>query len=439
VRKAQVYLWFLLSFITQSVFGQADLTCAPMHGYTEMREASIWIQTTESAEVLLVFWPDKHKESERRITRRTLEAFAFSEVFVCTNLEPGTTYRYEVAVNGVVKNKGNSFYTQPLWQYRTDPPEFKIAMGSCAFINDEQYDRPGEPYGKDYGIFDEIAAKEPNAMLWLGDNVYFREVDWNTKSGMIYRYNQMRKLPELQKLLSACAHYAIWDDHDFGPNDSNGSFIHKDWSLEVFKTFWANNSYGVPGLEGGITGQFTLGDMDFFMLDNRYFRTEADIKGIEPTILGKEQMDWLIQALEYSKAPFKFVAIGGQVLNTAQLYENYSQYPSERDTLLSRIDRNHIEGVVFLTGDRHCTEFSSDTLTGGTIVYDLTVSPLTSKSYDNTQEKNENRIQNTIVPVQNFATIDFKGKRKERKMLITIFDSEGKKKWEQEIAEKAIK
>jgi alkaline phosphatase D len=407
-----------------------------MHGYTELREAAIWVQTTEAAEVSLFFWPEKNKDLKKGLTKNTDETKSYSELFICSNLEPGTTYKYEICVNGEVKNKGNSFYTQPLWQYRTDPPEFKVAMGSCAFINEEAYDRPGEPYGKDYGIFDEIVQKNPNAMLWLGDNVYFREVDWNTKSGMMYRYNQMRKLPEMQKLLSACPHYAIWDDHDFGPNDSNGSFIHKDWSLDVFKNYWANNSYGIPGVEGGITSQFTLGDMDFFIVDNRYFRTEPNLKGVEPTILGKEQFSWLIQALDYSKAPFKFVMIGGQVLNSAALFENYAQYPQERDSLLSLIDQNHIEGVVFLTGDRHCTEFSSDTLPGGTIVYDLTVSPLTSKSYDNTAEKNDRRLPDTIVPVQNFATLDFSGKRKERKMLITVYDAEGKKKWEREILEK---
>jgi alkaline phosphatase D len=431
--KVIAILFFSLTSLF--AFSQVDLQCSPMLGYVEMREVGIWIQTTETAEVSLKFWPEKDKKQVRSITDNTDKKSAYSRVFVCSDLEPGTTYDYEVYVNGAIKNKGNTFYTQPLWQYRTDPPEFKIALGSCTFINDTAYDRPGEPYGKDYRIFDEIAKKKPSAMLWLGDNVYFREVDWSTKSGMIYRYNQLRSLPEIQKLLSACPHYAIWDDHDFGPNDSNGSFIHKDWSLEVFKTFWANNSYGMPGIEGGITGQFALGDMEFFLLDNRYFRTEPNLEGIEPTILGKEQMNWLIQALQYSKAPFKFVVIGGQVLNTAALFENYAQYPAERDSLLSLIDRNHIKGVVFLTGDRHCTELSVDTLSGGTVVYDLTVSPLTSKSYDNTAEKNNNRIQKTIVPVQNFATIDFKGKRKERKMLITIYDAQGRKQWEHEIAE----
>ena len=39
------------------------------------------------------------------------------------------------------------FTTQPLWQWRTDPPSFTAALGSCAYVNDPPYDRPGDPYG----------------------------------------------------------------------------------------------------------------------------------------------------------------------------------------------------------------------------------------------------------------------------------------------------
>jgi len=413
----------------------AQLACSPMHGYTEMREASIWIQTISESDVELIYWPKENEKARKNISIKTTENTAFTGTFVCTALEPGTTYEYQVKVNELVESKGKTFYTQPLWQYRTDPPEFRIALGSCSFINDPQYDRPGDPYGMKYEIFENIYKEKPSAMLWLGDNVYFREVDLNSRYGMMYRYSELRKLPQLQNLLSACPHYAIWDDHDFGPNDSNGSFIHKDWSLDVFKMFWSNNSYGIPGLAGGITTQFTLGDMDFFFLDNRYFRTDPKTAGIEPTVLGKEQILWLVESLKYSKAPFKFVAIGGQVLNTDAKFENYAVYPQERDSLLKLIDSNQINGVVFLTGDRHCTELSADTLPGGTVVYDLTVSPLTSKAYDNTTENNTNRIEGTIVATQNFATIDISGKRKERKLTIRVLDSQGKEQWIRTIAE----
>ena len=33
--------------------------------------------------------------------------------------------------------------TQVLWDYRMDPPPFSFVTGSCAYINEAQYDRPG--------------------------------------------------------------------------------------------------------------------------------------------------------------------------------------------------------------------------------------------------------------------------------------------------------
>ena len=65
-------------------------------------------------------------------------------------------------------------------------------------------------------------------------------------------------------------------------------------------------------------------------------------------------------------------------MNEAAVYENVSQFPGEREQILSRIEAEDIRGVVFLSGDRHTTELSELTLSNGRKVYDLTVSPLTS-------------------------------------------------------------
>jgi alkaline phosphatase D len=88
-------------------------------------------------------------------------------------------------------------------------------------------------------------------------------------------------------------------------------------------------------------------------------------------------MQWLIDALVTSKATFKFVAIGGQVLSNASLYENYATYPKERAQLLDLLVKEELKNVIFLTGDRHKTELSK-IKRNGIVFYDLTVSPLTS-------------------------------------------------------------
>lgn len=407
----------------------AVLACSPMLGHVSMRGVQIWAQS-EKPEVTL--------ELEIRLSRTdSLVAQAQAKThpifrthtFDIGNLEPGNDYEAHILSVGKEISKALKFHTQPLWDYRTDPPAFKLVTGSCSYVNEEVYDRPGEPYGGGYEIFESIAASRPDVMLWLGDNVYLREVDFQSIHGYAHRYSHMRALPEIQDLLAACPHYAIWDDHDFGPNDSDGSWLHKNWAKEAFEAFWANPTYGIPNRTEGIATAFRFVDMDFFLLDNRYNRVNHGVKTISSEILGTDQVDWLVQALRNSRAPFKFVAIGGQVISDAAIYENMAQFPEERNTLLNRIDEEGIRGVIFLTGDRHNTELSRLELPKGGLVYDLTASPLTSGSYDHTDEPNHHRVDGSMVGVRNYAELSFSGPRKERKCVIGIHDVNGNLLW----------
>ncbi len=429
----------ILCFYFINGSAQAALKSGPMLGYVDLREACVWVQTEKPQELTLFYW-DKNNHDKlvaEQVTATTKAEEANTAHFVLAGLEPGTTYEYSFEKPFQIANQMLfELTTQALWQYRTDPPNFRVATGSCAYINEPQYDRPGEPYGGNVSIFDTIVAKNPDMMLWLGDNIYLREVDYGSRSGIIHRYNHTRSQPGLQKLLAACPNYAIWDDHDYGPNDGDGSYIHKDWTLEAFKLFWANPSYGIPNAaeENIITTQFSFGDIDFFLLDNR---TNKVVNGVEmtdsSTVLGKEQIDWLIQALKFSKAPFKMIAMGGQFLNPVAKFENYACYPQERQWILDAIEKNNITGVIFLSGDRHCGELSELKLNNGSVVYDLTASPLTSKAYDNTKEENTLRVAGTLVPERNFATLDFSGAFKKRVLTISMWNGKGECKWKKEI------
>lgn len=59
------------------------------------------------------------------------------------------------------------------------------------------------------------------------------------------------------------------------------------------------------------------------------------------------------------------------------------------------------------------------------MLYDLTVSPLTSGVYK-AKETNTNRVEGTVVEQRNFATLSFSGTLKERVMLIRVFDAMGR-------------
>ncbi|MEZ4983754.1 MAG: alkaline phosphatase D family protein [Saprospiraceae bacterium] len=430
-------LFLLCSFFFWAASAQIDfLQSGPMLGYNEMREVMLWAQTKTEATVQFTYWPtDTPSDKHFTIAYTTQRNEAYTAKLIADEVEPGVSYTYELLINNQpVKFKyPTTFTTQPLWQWRTDPPDFTVATGSCAYMNEPVYDRPGTPYGSDYRIFSTIHKQSPDVMLWLGDNTYLREVDWFSQTGIFKRYTHSRSIPELQPLLANTHHYAIWDDHDFGPNDSDRSYIHKDKTLFAFERFWGNPTFGV-NRQPGITTAFQWADIDFFLLDNRYFRNPNDRESGEQTLLGKDQLEWLVDALTFSKAPFKMIAIGGQVLNTAVVYENYIRLaPEERAWLLGRIEEEGITGVVFLSGDRHHTELSQYTNARGIAVYDLTVSPLTSGVSSNKTEINELRVAGTHVFEHNFGLLRFSGKRGERQLHIRILNKEGVQLWEKVI------
>jgi len=425
----------MLIATTPPVLAQARLRAGPMLGYNTMREVSIWVQTLESADVQLRYWPVADVRDVHHSEALSTDAQdAFCATLIADSLGQGTTYEYQVLVDGraVLTQEPLQFKTQELWSFRRDPPDWTFALGSCYYANELAYDRPGRPYGGEYEIFEAIDSISPTMMLWLGDNIYLRPGDFDSRGGILHRYSHARAVPELQGLLRSAHNYAIWDDHDYGPNDSDRSYIHKDWTKEAFDLFWANPAVDHPSLQGTIANSFTFNDAEFFLLDNRSRRAPNECKTCEPMeILGQLQLDWLIEALVGSKAKFKFVVIGGQVLNPAQTFENHAHHHgAERERLLTRIAREGINNVVFLSGDRHHTELSKLTRDGQTL-YDFTVSPLAAgATTNNKDEGNTLRVEGTFVGERNFGTVTLSGPFEARKATLRIFDSSGKMLWE---------
>jgi len=405
-----------------------------MVGYSEIREVLLWAQTIGPAEVHFEYWVED--APERRVSTRTVataENRAFTAHAIADSVEPGLRYAYELFIDGAAVERPYPlvFQAQPLWWARTEPPDFRFALGSCAYIRDPAFEPPGTPVGGDYHVFTSIHEKAPDAMLWLGDNVYFREMDWTTWTGIVHRYTHNRSLPEMQPLLASTSNYAIWDDHDFGPNDSDGSYTGKGMTLEAFQMFWGNPSYGIPGA-GGITTTFVWGDVQFFLLDNRYNRSSNRRATGHRQVLGDAQIEWLTDALASSLATFKIIVIGGQVLSPMARWENYANFPEEQARLISMIGDNEIPGVLFISGDRHLTALTKMDRPGTYPLYDLTVSPLTANTVSDSgldYAENTLMVEGTLIEERNFATLDFSGPLEDRRLRIQVFDVDGVELW----------
>lgn len=422
---------------------KAQVQAGPMLGYSEMKEVLIWVQTEKEATIQYKYWPqdlpgDIHWSEKLKTEKKNYHMAKM----VLDEVVPSKKYIYELYVDKKKVNFNHPlvFQTQELWQWRKEAPDFKFAVGSCTYTNEPPVDRPGRAYGGTFDIFNKIHDQKPDFMVWGGDNIYLREVDWNTRSGIYKRYNEFKKQKELQALFASSHNYATWDDHDYGPNDADRSYWGKEWSRSAFMDNWGNPNYIFP--DEAITGTFFWQDVQFFILDDRSFKAPNKDPNPEKDYFGQKQMDWLIDALTFSNANFKVVVTGGQVVNPNALFENLSTCPKEYNELFERIAEHKISGLVFITGDRHHTSLRKLERTNNYPIYDLTVSSLTSgmAKAQAVEKTSPDLIEGTLVEdLQTFGLIEVTGPQADRKLIINIIDNTGKERWKHVLSANELK
>jgi len=418
-----------------------------MLGYVEHQTALIWMETDTLVHEVSIIWNLRSKpEVQNKTTQKRGTYLPFQPWKIELNglMWNRSEYVYRIMLNGKLENREYSFVTRPAWaRWSKEPaPDFSFMLGSCTFLNDSIYDRPGKPYGQDPSILKSMAQTPADFMIWTGDNLYLREADWSSAWGIGRRNSVHRARPELADVLAIRPNYAIWDDHDFGPNDSNRSYELAPSSTHYFKEYWANKSFGEN--DRGIYSKFSYSDAEFFLLDDRSFRDANQLPdstdgkvNLNKRFLGETQLNWLRNALISSEARFKFIICGSQVLNAYADKECMRKYPSDFYALTQFIQQEKISGIMFISGDRHFTELLKVEGISAYPLYEYTCSPITSGPYakiaESAEGKNPLRVEGTLFADNNFGRLKVIGAGKERKVVIETFNRKGELVWSREL------
>jgi alkaline phosphatase D len=421
-----------------------QLLWGPMLGYRAHREVFLSLEVKDARSVALDFWLAGRPETRRTLVQENPPVTPAGGQIVQFRpglLEMGAAYEYAIRLDGepVALRAPATFRTSTLWEWRGAPPDFSFLLGSCLFVNEPRYDRPGAPYGKTMRTLELAAESGADFMVWLGDNWYYREVDWTSVSGLWSRVQHDRSQPEMQKLLGVMHHYATWDDHDYGPNDPNWSYEFKDVTLDIFKAYWGNPTYGSRELPGVHT-KWTWGDAAFILMDDYFYRDDAhlDQDTTDKRMWGRRQLEWLKQSLlqagESGHYTFKFVGNGTQILQTVAGGSSHQEYRREREELLQFIAENGITGVVFLTGDVHHSGIYRRRLgNNGPWVYEISSSPLAAGSWkveDSPKARDPLVLRETLVGDQNFVHVRVTGAGADRALVVSSTDKQGVQRFE---------
>lgn len=347
--------------------GYPRLMQGPMVGVTEVDSVTIWMRASGPYPVLVEYstspdFSDLRRSEEQRATPET------DYVVTCRleGLSAGATVYYRPVVDGEIPHELRSRVPFQTRAAIIEPASFCVAFGSCARIARH----PIQP------VWDAISDINPDLFFWLGDNIYGDSLD---PTILAEEYRKQRSVPNFGPLGRSVPQLAIWDDHDYGLNDHDRRHPAKAQSLDVFKRYWANPSYGLEGAPG-VFFKYAYGGVDFFFLDNRYYKDPADAPDdANKSLLGQVQLNWLKQGLQASQASFKVLIAGiGFTEEKGPGQEAWSSYLAERNALFDFITENAITGVVLMSGDTHIAELNSIPWShrGGYDLYEFVSSPL---------------------------------------------------------------
>ena len=314
----------------------------PMLGHVSSSNALVWARASGSAHLGVRLSTEANLAGARDFEGPKLAAESgFMGSVEVGGLEPAQRYHYCVTLDG------KPAALPPYPSFVTAPPESQRGRVRVAFTSCVGY----HGFDAAAGYSDIATRTNMDLLLMLGDNHYA-----NTNGAEVQRrfYQDQRRMGGWRELSAGTPVYAIWDDHDFGPDNSDGRLKGKEESLRTFQEHWANPAYGEP-YNPGVYFKFTRAGVDFFMLDGRYHRDPNKAKDLgHKTMLGEKQLAWLERGLRASRAPIKVIASGGEWQSNGT-DDSWTSFAAERDGLMRFIETNRIEGVLLLSGDRHFT------------------------------------------------------------------------------------
>ena len=293
----------------------------------------------------------------------------------------------------------------------------RFAFGSCNHQSRSQH------------MWAQIAAKDPQMFMLIGDNVY-GDQRWNGGSGLMdlrSSYAEQASHPEFARFRGEIPMLTTWDDHDYGFNDGGASFAFKLLSEKIYETFWDSSAQvrSRPGVyESRTIGTEPGKRVQVILLDTRFFRSDLDRgpysedrpplgpysrpnTGPDVTMLGAEQWAWLRQELA-KPADLRLVVSSIQVITDAHDYEAWETMPQERARLYEMLGQRAGAGVLLLSGDRHAGGIYRERI-GGEDIWELTSSSLNLAFNDtasNTAREPDPKRVTDFISEENFGTVD---------------------------------
>lgn len=257
----------------------------------------------------------------------------------------------------------------------------RVAFGSCYKT-------------KLIGVWPLIQETQPDQLILLGDNIYADKFQGFNSQGSVFKEGGPKEIQEQYDLLNNDTAFAdmidalggwdnviaTYDDHDYGINNGDKTFEHRNSSMSLFWDFTKTPTdspkrqqdsvysskvytYRLPGAgsDGEGDGEVEV-RYKIIVMDSR---SNKDPMGTpNGDFLGEEQWEWLYGEMNDPTVDAIFLGSSILVLQENLIEEDWAEFPAARERLLKLVHTaNQFTNVFMLSGDVHRADISQATCT----------------------------------------------------------------------------
>jgi hypothetical protein len=228
---------------------------------------------------------------------------------------------------------------------RVDPAAlagtFSFVFGSCINANHVPYETTA---------LAAAAAMQPDFFVHLGDHGYVDNSAWSQSiEGYHAFWNDLASVDHLAGL-AGVPWVFICSDHDLGANNATAETL-VPFASEAFAT-WQNNDPAADGIGRYGSVELDGGRILLVWLEGIAYRCAL---GVDGTMLGDAQRDWLVSLLSSTTAGLVLIATQTAVGHASDTAWNMN--PTERSIVLDAA-RACSATVRFLSGDYHAARWA---------------------------------------------------------------------------------
>jgi alkaline phosphatase D len=224
------------------------------------------------------------------------------------------------------------------------PASFSFVFAACADT------------GSSHRVFDHIAAQSPLFYLNIGD-LHYADISVNNPASFRSALDAVFGSVRQSALYRAVPLAYVWDDHDFGPNDSDRTSPGRPAALQVYREYIPHYPLAFTEPDAPIDQSFVVGRARFILTD---LRSQRDPKGwadnASKRMLNPAQVAWWKQeilAAQAARQAIFWVSTVPWIEATTSGSDMWGGYSTQRRELANFLAENQVQNLVILAGDSH--------------------------------------------------------------------------------------